>query len=101
MEPPIDAVCEELETEAQQLDELPILAEVRPLEAPPRASLPAIQAAAAAATGFVAGAATLAVAHYLAKNKLGRPKAPQYEFLPVVSSQTFIVDVHRLGRPGE
>jgi hypothetical protein len=101
MEPPIDAVCEELETEAEQLDDLPVLVEVRPLEPPQRASLPAIQAAAVAATGFVAGAATLAVAHYLAKSRLSRPKGPQYEFLPVVSSQTFIVDVHRLGRPGE
>ncbi len=104
MEPPIDAVCEELTGDDERLDELPVLAEVRPLDAAPRASLPAIQAAAAAATGFVAGAATLAVAHYLAKGKLGKlrgPQGPQYEFLPVVSSQTFIVDVHRLGRPGE
>ncbi|HWC86248.1 MAG TPA: hypothetical protein VG388_06905 [Solirubrobacteraceae bacterium] len=45
--------------ESEELvDGLPILAEVRPLEEPSAPALPAVQAAAAAMTGFVAGAAT-------------------------------------------
>jgi hypothetical protein len=101
---PIDAeFVEEPIDEAS--DKLPVLAEVRPIEAPPATGFPAVQAAAVAATGFVAGAATLAVMRRLATRRLARvqPAAPrrQFDFLPVVSSRTFIVDVHLIGKPGE
>jgi hypothetical protein len=102
---PIDA---ELVEEEETVDGLPVLADVRPLE-PVRGSspavIPAVQAAAAAATGFVAGAAALAVAQRLAARKLARvqPAAQrrQFQWLPVVESRTFIVDVHLIGKPGE
>ena len=42
-------------------DELPVLVEARVVERPPRSSMPVVQTAVAAATGFVAGAATLAL----------------------------------------
>ncbi|MGH2885865.1 MAG: hypothetical protein ACRDPM_20020, partial [Solirubrobacteraceae bacterium] len=47
--------------EEEVVDGLPVLAEVRTIERFGPASLPAVQAAAAAATGFVAGAATIAL----------------------------------------
>jgi hypothetical protein len=42
-------------------DELPVLVEARVVEQPGRGSLPVVQTAVAVATGFVAGAATLAL----------------------------------------
>jgi hypothetical protein len=42
-------------------DELPVLLEARVLEQPRRSSIPVVHTAVAAATGFVAGAATLAL----------------------------------------
>ncbi len=47
--------------EEETVDGLPVLAEVRPIEPATRPALPAVQAAAVAATGFVAGAATVAL----------------------------------------
>jgi hypothetical protein len=104
-EEPIDA---EVLDEEETVEGLPVLAEVRPVERARSASpaaLPAVQAAAAAATGFVAGAATLAVMQRLVSRRLARvqPTAPrrQLQWLPVVESRTFIVDVHLIGKPGE
>ncbi|HWK18104.1 MAG TPA: hypothetical protein VNR66_11680 [Solirubrobacteraceae bacterium] len=88
------------------VDGLPVLAEVRAIEAaPPSSVLPAVQAAAAAATGFVAGAATLAVVHRRRTRKAARRQRGlarrASEVLPVIGSRTFLVDVHLLGKPGE
>jgi hypothetical protein len=81
----------------QLVDGVPVLAEVRPIEPVPVAStLPAVQAAAMAATGFVAGAATLAVVRRRHARRLARRN-----MLPVSGSRTFLVHVHRIGRPGE
>jgi hypothetical protein len=92
-------------SEAEVVDGLPVLAEVRPVEVVQNSSLGAVQAAAAAATGFVAGVATLAVIQHLASRRMGRvpPGAGRrsWDYLPVTSSRTYIVDVHTLGAPGE
>jgi hypothetical protein len=93
--------------EDEGADGLPVLAEVRPVadRGTSQGALPAVQAAAAAATGFVAGAATLVVMQRLAARRLARVQPAGvrrgFEFLPVVSSRTFIVDVHLVGKHGE
>jgi hypothetical protein len=91
--------------EEETVDGLPVLAEVRPIERAAPSQLPAVQAAAAAATGFVAGAATIALVKRHSARKLARAQrsAPRraVDMLPVVGSRTFLVDVHLIGRPGE
>jgi len=84
----------------QLVDGVPVLAEVRPIErAPMSAALPAVQAAAVAATGFVAGAATLAVVRRRhARRIAGRKPGRALEMLPVTGTRTFLVHVHRIGR---
>ena len=85
------------------VDGLPVLSEVRALDPAGAVALPAVQAAAAAATGFVAGAATLALlrrhtARRVARARLQR-RGPMG--MPVVASRSFLVDVHLLAKPGE
>jgi hypothetical protein len=99
-EPVVEAAAEE-----ETVEGLPVLAEVRPIERFSPAALPAVQAAAAAATGFVAGAATIALvkrhsARKLARNQRTLPRRA-VDMLPVLSSRTFLVDVHLIGKPGE
>jgi hypothetical protein len=89
----------------ETVDALPVLAEVLTIEPASRASLPAVQAAAAAATGFVAGAATIALVRRHSTRKLARsqrkaPKRP-VDMLPIVASRTFLVDVHLIAKPGD
>jgi hypothetical protein len=94
----MDAVSEE-----ETVDGLPVLADVRPIEpvAVTVTQLPAVQAAAAAATGFVAGAATLAlIRRHSARKQRSAPRRA-VDLLPVVGSRTFLVDVHLIGRPSE
>jgi hypothetical protein len=82
---------------------VPVLAQqVRALE-PARRGRPAVQAAAVAATGFVAGAATVvAIRHRAAR--AGKPALPrrkrgaQAETLTVLGTRSFLLDVHLLGR---
>jgi hypothetical protein len=96
----------EVEVEVEEsVDGLPVLANVRPLEPFSRGALPAVQAAAAAATGFVAGAATVALVRRHASRKLAHsqrraPRRP-IDLLPIVGSRTFLVDVHLLAKPGD
>ena len=83
------------------VDGLPVLAHVRTLE---RASpaLPAVQAAAAAATGFVAGAATLALVRRHTARKVARVSAKRtVGGLPIIGTRSFLVDVHLIGRSSE
>jgi hypothetical protein len=80
---------------------LPVLAEVRAIERVAPVALPAVQAAAAAATGFVAGAATLALVKRRSARKLARSPRRPANLLPIVGSRTFLVDVHLVGKPGE
>lgn len=87
----------------ETVEGVPILAQVRPVEPLPPASLPAVQAAAVAATGFVAGAATLALVRRHSARKLARARAPRrgVDVLPIVASRSFLVDVHLIAKPGE
>jgi hypothetical protein len=93
----------ELPEDEEIVDGLPVLAELRPIDHSPLATaLPAVQAAAAAVTGFVAGAATLAVmrrrhVRRLARRSPGRP----LDMLPVSGTRTYLVHVHRVGRTEE
>src|SRR5947209_6381852 len=105
----LDAIATELEPAADEpaeetVDGLPVLVEARPLPAPVNGTLPAVQAAAVAATSFVAGAATLALVKRHSARKLARTRsAPRraVDLLPIVASRTFIVDVHLVAKPGE
>jgi hypothetical protein len=87
----------------EQVEGMPVLAEVRTLEAPSVAMLPAVQAAAVAATGFVAGAATLALVKRHSARKVARSRQSRraLDTLPIVGSRSFLVDVHLIARdPG-
>jgi hypothetical protein len=87
------------------VDGFPVLAEVRTVERVSAASLPAMQAAAAAATGFVAGAATVALVRRRHARKLARTgrSGPRraVDMLPIVGSRSFLVDVHVIGKQGD
>jgi hypothetical protein len=100
--PPEAAEIAEVE---ETVDGFPVLAEVRTLEHAAPASLPVVQAAAVAATGFVAGAATLALVrrHSQRKASRSRPRLATRaaEALPIVASHRFLVDVHLIAKPGE
>jgi hypothetical protein len=88
----------------EEVDGLPVLAEVRPIEPAQPAALPAVQAAAVAATGFVAGAATVALMMRRQARKVGRLRAAtggNGDEGPLPGVRTFLVHVHVLGRPGE
>jgi hypothetical protein len=89
--------------EVEVVDGLPVIAEVREIIPAPEAPLPALvppalQAAAAAATGFVAGAATLALLH---RRNTRRIAARPASFRPVGPSpgshRTYLV--HVISRP--
>ena len=95
-----------IEDQDETVDGLPVLAEeARPLERSSPVSLPAIQTAAVAATGFVAGVATVALVRRRSARKVapsGRAGARRaVEVLPVVASRTFLIDVHLLAKPSE
>jgi hypothetical protein len=103
--------------EVEELDALPVLAG----PAPPgpvvpaasstglaRAPAPALQAAAVAATGFVAGAAVVGLAHRRRQRRLtggGRRKGRGVrrssgavgELVEIVGTRSLLVDVHLLG----
>jgi hypothetical protein len=105
--PIVDAeVVEDLDGpagDAEATESVPALAEVRTLAAPVPALLPAVQAAAVAATGFVAGAATVALVRRHGARKLARSRSPRraLDALPIVGSRSFLVDVHLIAKPGE
>jgi hypothetical protein len=85
---------------AETVQGVPVLAEVRAIQPHSPASLPAVQAAAVAATGFVAGAATLALVRRHTARKLARARPPRraLDALPIVGSRSFLVDVHLIAR---
>jgi hypothetical protein len=90
-------------SEEETVDGLPVLAEVRTLERPSPAMLPAVQAAAAMATGFAAGAATIALVKRHSSRKLaraarGNPRRA-VDMLPVVGTRTFLIDIHLIAKP--
>jgi hypothetical protein len=82
------------------VDGLPVVAtETRVLEPAVPAPLPARQAAALAATGFAAGAVTAAV---VSRRRAARParrrRRKKGALGEIVSSNSFLVDVHLLKR---
>jgi len=93
------------EVEEEIVDGLTVLAEVRTIERPGAASLPAVQAAAAAATGFVAGAATIALIKRRSARKVARAgkngSRRVADLLPITASRSFLVDVHVIGKQGD
>jgi hypothetical protein len=95
------ADSEPIEAE-EVVDGLPVLAEVRPIERVSPVALPAVQAAAAAATGFVAGAATLVLVRRHSARKLARVSARRNAGgLPIVGTRSFLVDVHLIAKPSD
>jgi hypothetical protein len=90
----------ENEEDVEVVDGLPVIAEPRAVEPSARAAVPARHAAALAATGFVAGAATVAVVHHRRGRVLPRRKRRRKAGLgEIVASNSFLVDVHLLRRP--
>jgi hypothetical protein len=102
MEPEAEEVTGEPVARGEQ--RLPAVAEVRVLEPERPGANPARQAAAVAATGFVAGAATIAVV----RRRRARPaprrrrkasrRSPGQALGEVVTTRSFLVDVHLLNR---
>jgi hypothetical protein len=81
--------------EEETVDAVPV-AEAHPVERRSPAGPVAVQAAAVAATGFVAGAATFAVL----RRRLLRRRRRRGPLGPVVASRTFLVRVDVLGERG-
>ena len=89
--------------EGEVVDGLPVVADEDDgaLEArtPPGAvSVPAVQAAALAATGFVAGAATVAVVSRRRSRKAAKKRKKAGPIGEIMSSNSFLIDVHLLRR---
>jgi hypothetical protein len=108
--PPADPLLSESEADGppaepdvEIVDGLPVLAEVRTVERAAPAALPAVQVAAVAATGFVAGAATVALVKRRSARKVARNTRAgsrrAVDLLPIVASRSFLVDVHVLAKP--
>jgi hypothetical protein len=98
-------VAPSAEPEVEIVDGLPVLAEVRTVERASPASLPAVQAAAVAGAGFVAGAATVALikrrtARKIARNGRSGPRRAA-DMLPIAATRSFLVDVHVIAKPGD
>jgi hypothetical protein len=85
--------------EVEVVDGLPVVAEPGVLESRPSGTVPAVHAAALAATTFVAGAATVAVVSRHRTRKAARKRGKrQTPFGEIVSSNSFLIDVHLLRR---
>ena len=98
-----DATLEGPVPREEPVDGVPVLAQVRAIEPATGAALPAVQAAAVAATGFVAGAATLALVrrHTARRQARVRRTSRAVDALPIIGSRSFLVDVHLIAKPGE
>ena len=92
-----------VEPDVEIVDGFPVLAEVRTVERSAPASLPTVQVAAVAATGFVAGAATVALVKRRAARKLARNSRTgsrrAADLLPIAATRSFLVDVHVIAKP--
>jgi hypothetical protein len=88
--------------EAEAVDGVPVLAEVRAIEPVVPVALPAVQAAAAAATGFVAGVATIALIRHHTARKLARSRLRRgIDALPIAGTRSFLIDIHLIAKPEE
>jgi hypothetical protein len=88
---------DEIEDEGEVVDGLPVVAGSRAVEAA-RPAMPTRQAAALAATGFVAGAATAAVVQRR-RTRFPRRRRKARGLGEIVASNSFLVDVHLIKRP--
>jgi hypothetical protein len=91
-------VAEEELEEGEIVDGLPVVTEAGVLEERPAAAVPAVQAAALAATSFVAGAATVAVVSRRRARKAAKRRKKIGPIGEIVSSNSFLIDVHLLRR---
>lgn len=99
-ETPAEEIAEEEELDAELVPAEPrAIARDPAVGLPARVGPPAVQAAAVAATGFVVGAATVAVVrhHRVKKAAKRQRRSAQRQLANVVLSRSFLVDVHLLG----
>jgi hypothetical protein len=91
-----------IDEEAEVVDGLPVVAEPSVMEAqaaPGGGVVPARQAAALAATGFVAGVTTVAVVRGARARRASRKRKKKGSAIgEIVSSNSFLIDVHLLRR---
>ena len=80
------------------MDGLPVVTESGVIEERPAALLAPVQVAALAATGFVAGAATVAVVSRHRTKKALKKSRKAGPIGEIMSSRSFLVDVHLLRR---
>jgi hypothetical protein len=80
--------------EVEEVDAVPVLASGGAVEARPAGQLVVRQAAAVAATSFVAGVATVVLAR---ARRVRRARRRSQAVGPVIASRSFLVDVHLLG----
>jgi hypothetical protein len=88
---------EEVE-EGEVVDGLPVVADSGVIEERPTYAVSAVQATALAATGFVAGAATIAVVSRHRTRKAAKKRKRIGPIGEIVSSNSFLIDVHLLRR---
>ncbi len=83
-------------------EEAPVMAGVRALQRPSAHALPAVRAAAVAATGFAAGAAAAVLVRRRSARRLSHSRRDERgEGLALLSTHTYLIRVHVLGRPAE
>jgi hypothetical protein len=90
----------EIEPEPEVVDGLPVVVEAYEVDVTRPAVVPVRQAAALAATGFVAGACTVAMVQHR-RTRVGvrrRRKRKAGGLGEIVSTNSFLVDVHLLRR---
>jgi hypothetical protein len=102
-----DPITEEVDALLVETDEEVVLAPSSMLPATARGMVPAVQAAAVAAGGFVAGAAFVGLVnrHHNRALAAGQPRrrllrrsrGGRVEALQIVSTRSILVDVHLLG----
>ena len=93
---PGDARLDPADDDVEEVDAVPVLSEVGPIDPPrPAGQVVVRQAAAVAATSFAAGVATVALAR-AHRVRRARRRARR-TVAPIVASRSFLVDVHLLG----
>ena len=90
---------QDIENEGEVVDGVPVPVQRAPLPAAVRsAQVPAVHAAALAATGFVAGAATVAVVARKRGGSRSWRRRKKGVIGEIVGSNSFLVDVHLVRR---
>jgi hypothetical protein len=82
-------------------ENLPVVAEPRAIDRPVPVASPAVQVAAVAATGLVAGAATVVAVRRVRSHGLPsvrRSRRRSRSPIDIVASRSFLVDIHLLDR---